>query len=276
MATIETGKIPAKVPGSPSIAYDHAGEGELLVFMHGIGGNRTNWTEQVELFGDRFHAVAWDARGYGDSDDYEGALDFSDFARDLIRLLDHFGVEKAHLCGLSMGGRISQDFYALFPERVATLSLVATFTGFQNFSDEEKRKFVEIRKKPLVEGKEPKDIAPVVAKTLCGPYVTDAQFDRLVASMAALHKESYIKTVEATTMFNRSAELEKIAVPTLLIFGEHDSLTTAEMGEAMHKQITGSEYVVVPKSGHLVNLEQPDVFDQTLGTFLSKHQGAAS
>jgi 3-oxoadipate enol-lactonase len=271
MAEIKTETILS----DPALCVDHAGAGELLVFLHGIGGNRTNWTEQVERFGDQFHALAWDARGYGGSDDYEGPLDFSDFARDLVRVLDHFGVAKAHLCGLSMGGRIAQDFHALFPERVATLALVSTFTGFQNFSDAEKRKFVELRKKPLVEGKEPKDIAPVVAKTLCGPDVTQEQYDRLVASMAALHKESYIKTVEATTMFNRTAELEQIAVPTLLIFGEFDSLTTPAMGEEMHSRITGSEYVMVPRAGHLVNLERPADFDRALGAFLAKHRGLA-
>ncbi len=272
MAEIKTETILS----DPAICIDHAGEGELLVFMHGIGGNRSNWTEQVALFGDQFHALAWDARGYGGSDDYEGPLDFSDFARDLIRVLDHFGARKAHLCGLSMGGRIAQDFHALFPERVATLALVSTFTGFQNFSDEDKRKFVELRQKPLLEGKEPKDIAPVVAKTLCGPDVTQEQYDRLVASMAALHKESYIKTVEATTMFNRTAELETIAVPTLLIFGEFDSLTTPEMGQEMHSRIKGSEYVMVPRAGHLVNLERPAEFERALGDFLAKHKGLAT
>ena len=68
-----------------------------MVLLHGIGGNRTNWTRQVEAFSEQFHTVVWDARGYGDSDDYEGALEFEDFSRDLVALIDHFGVEKAHL-----------------------------------------------------------------------------------------------------------------------------------------------------------------------------------
>lgn len=259
---------------NPAIAIDHAGEGELLVFMHGIGGNRTNWTEQVEHFSKRFHTVAWDARGYGKSDDYDGPLDFSDFSRDLNRLIEHFGVEKAHLCGLSMGGRIAQDFYALFPERVKTLTLVATFAGFQKFSPEERKRFVDLRRKPLVEeGKEPKDIAPVVAKTLIGPDATEEQYRRLVASMAMLHKESYIKTVEATTMYDRTPNLEAIAVPTLLIYGEKDGLTKPEIGRDLASKIRGSEYVEIPRAGHLINIEQPDRFNETLMAFLAKHTG---
>ena len=92
------------IPGSPRIAVDHEGTGPLSIFLHGIGGNRTNWHDQLAVVGAHFHAVAWDARGYGASDDYDGALDFGDFAVDLARVIDHFGVARAHLVGLSMGG----------------------------------------------------------------------------------------------------------------------------------------------------------------------------
>src|ERR1039458_10557384 len=110
------------VPGVPSIAIDRSGGGPLVLFMHEIGGNRTNCQEQLPVFGEKFHAVAWDARGYGASDDYEGPLDFGDFGRDLIRVLDHFQVNRAHLVGLSMGGLIAFDFHAAHPNRVATLT----------------------------------------------------------------------------------------------------------------------------------------------------------
>jgi 3-oxoadipate enol-lactonase len=272
MAAIRTRHI----PGTPGLTVDESGTGELVLFMHGIGGNRTNWTRQVQNFGEHCLAVAWDARGYNGSEDYDGELDFSDFARDILRLLKFYGRKKLHLVGLSMGGRIAQDFYALFPQHVATLTIVASFTGFQNFSDADRQKFLSLRLKPLVEeGKEPRDIAPVVAKTLCSPNATEEQYQRLVASMAALHKGSYIKTVKATTLYDRTAELDRIAVPTLLVFGEADTLTTADMGRQMHARIKGSKLVVVPKSGHLVNLEQPDAFEAALEPFLFQHRGKA-
>ncbi len=272
MAAIRTRHI----PGTPGLTVDEAGTGELVLFMHGIGGNRTNWTEQVARFGEHYLAVAWDARGYNGSEDYDGELDFSDFARDILRVLKFYGRKKLHVVGLSMGGRIAQDFYALFPQHVASLTIVASFTGFQNFSDADRQKFLSLRLKPLVEeGKEPRHIAPVVARTLCSPNATDEQYQRLVASMAALHKGAYIKTVTATTLFDRTANLEKIAVPTLLIFGEADTLTTADMGRQMHARIKGSKLVVVPKSGHLVNLEQPQAFEAALEPFLFEHRARA-
>ena len=101
------------IPGPVRLAVDRKGEGPLLVLLHGIGGNRTNWRDQMPVFSRHFTTVAWDARGYGLSDDYAGDLDFKDFARDLGRVLDHYGAQKAHLLGLSMGGRIIQDFYEM-------------------------------------------------------------------------------------------------------------------------------------------------------------------
>ena len=98
------------VPGTPRIAFDHCGAGPLLIFLHGIGGNRTNWHDQLPVFGQHFHAVSWDARGYGASDDYDGPLHFGEFAKDLGSVIRFFNGKRAHLVGLSMGGLIALDF----------------------------------------------------------------------------------------------------------------------------------------------------------------------
>ncbi|MBI3453399.1 MAG: alpha/beta fold hydrolase [Rhodospirillales bacterium] len=241
--------------------------------MHGIGGNRTNWREQVEAFGREFHAVAWDARGYGLSDDYDGPLDFADFSADLLRVLDHFRAETAFLVGLSMGGRIAQDFYPRHPGRVAGLVLCDTFPGFDaSFTPEKRAEFVRLRKEPLVNGKEPKDIAPTVARTLVGPNCPPAVYERLVASMCALHKDSYIKTIEATTGYDRTADLPNIRVPTLLVFGAEDRLTPPSIGERMAAAIPGARLVVIPDAGHLVNIERPVAFNEAVFVFLRTHR----
>ena len=266
------------VPGTPGIAYDTAGEGPAVVFLHGIGGNRTNWHDQLPAFAEcGFRAISWDARGYGRSDDYEGPLDFADFSHDLARLLDHLGVARAHLVGLSMGGRILQDFYPRYPDRVATLVLCATFPGFDTALTPEKRaEFVRLRKAPLVAGKEPKDIAPVVAKTLIGPRATDAHFQRLVESMTMLHKESYIKTIEASTLYDRTASLPDIAVPVLLVFGGADTLAVPAVGERMAAEIPDSRLIVMPGAGHLVNIEFPEAFNESVLAFLEAHRDAGT
>lgn len=265
------------VPGKPRIAFDHMGEGPLVLFMHGIGGNRTNWHDQLPAFAKRnFHAVAWDARGYGLSEDYDGPLDFGDFAGDILRLIDHFRVERAHLCGLSMGGRIAQDFYPRHPGRVATLVLCDTTPGFgTSLTPAQRAEFVRIRKEPLERGKEPKDIAPAVAKTLIGPKAGPDKLQRLIDSMAALHKDSYIKTVEASMDYDRAADLANIKVPTLLVFGGDDKLTTPELGRKMQAQIAGSEFVEIADAGHLCNIEKPEAFNAAVLEFLSRHRDRA-
>src|SRR5262245_7941147 len=113
---------------APRIAVEHMGSGPLVVFLHGIGGNRSNWRDQLPVFAERFHAVAWDARGYGDSDDYDGPLSYDDFCCDLVRVLGHFNADRAHLVGLSMCGFIAKDFYGLISTRVGWLVLAYTGT----------------------------------------------------------------------------------------------------------------------------------------------------
>ncbi len=185
------------VLGAPRLAYDVAGDGPTVVMLHGIGGNRSNWHDQFPaLTGAGYRAVSWDGRGYGLSDDYDGPLNFEDFSHDLARLLDHLAVEKAHLIGLSMGGRILQDFYPRYSERVASLVLCATVPGFdKSLSVERREEFVRLRTAPLLAGKTLEEMAPTVADTLIGPKAPQIAYERLLASMAALHVESYIKTV---------------------------------------------------------------------------------
>ena len=148
----------------PHLAVDHMGSGDLLVLLHGIGGNKRNWHDNLPALAAHWHTVAWDARGYGESDDYEGPLAFTDYADDLARVLDRFGAAKAHILGLSMGGRIAMDFAERYPQRLLSLTLCDTHTGFANFTEEQKREFLRLRKEPLVAGGEPKDIAEPVAK----------------------------------------------------------------------------------------------------------------
>jgi 3-oxoadipate enol-lactonase len=262
-----------RIGPAPSIALDCAGEGELVLFLHGIGGNRTNWADQLPVFAAHFRAAAWDARGYGLSDDYAGPLHFPDFAADLARVLDRFEVAKAHLVGLSMGGLIALDFCRDHQDRVKTLCLVDTNTGLrQSLSPAQLDEFIRIRRDPLLQGKEPKDIAPIVAKTLIGPKAPPQVFQRLVDSMAALHKESYIKTVETATRYDGYPPLGAIKVPTLVLVGADDRLTPPSEAARIAEGIGGAALAVIPDAGHLSNIEQPSHFNRVLLDFLLAHR----
>jgi 3-oxoadipate enol-lactonase len=261
--------LKGEVPGSPRLAYSETGNGAPVIFLHGIGGNRRNWVEQMPAVGAHFHAIAWDARGYGDSEDYAEPLRFPDFAADVGRLLDHLGAPAAHLVGLSMGGRIALDFFEQAPDRVLSLGLIDTFAGYdESFTPAAREKFIELRRKPLLEGKEPRDIAPSVAKTLVSSRASPAHIAALVDSMGRLHKESYIKSIEAMTRYERVADLSRIRVPTLIVVGDQDRLTPPSVARDMADAIAGSSLVILRNAGHLANIEQPELFNQVLLDFL--------
>jgi 3-oxoadipate enol-lactonase len=259
------------VESKPRIAMDCMGDGPLVVFMHGIGGNRSNWHDQLPDFAARYKAVAWDARGYGLSDDYEGPLDYDDFCRDLLRLIDHLGAAKAHLVGLSMGGSIAQDFYAKHPTRVASMVLADTRPGHEAaFDPKAREEFLRLRVTPLRAGKEPKEMAPAVARSLMGPNAGERVYQRLVDSMAVLHKESYIKAIEGRATWKPSFDPKTVTVPTLVVVGAEDKLTPPAMAKTIADAIPGAELAVIPDCGHLSNIEKPAEFNRLVLDFLGR------
>ncbi len=248
------------VAGAPRLALDVAGSGALLLYLHGIGGNRGHWRAQVEFFSPHYRAAAWDARGYGDSDDYAAPLRFDDFTADVLRVLDHFGEEKAHLVGLSMGGRIARNFALAHPGRVRTLTLANTSPGFDALSPGEVQKFVEERRNRSIER----------LPQLLGRRAHAAALEALRESFRALREDSYLKTLEASVAQDRAAPLEALAVPTLVITGDEDRVYPAELARRMAQRIPGSELVTLEGCGHLSNLEQPERFNEVLLEFLRR------
>ena len=246
---------------APRLAVSVAGAGELVIFLHGIGGNRSNWSHQLDVFSRKFKAAAWDARGYGDSDDYDGPLDFSVFSADLVRVLDFFKCEKAHVIGLSMGGRIARNFALHHPGRVNRLVLANTTPGFGSLKKEQIAKFVEDRKQ----------LDPVAqAARLVSARARPGAREKLEASLRAVRRESYVKTVEASVTQDLAAPIEQIRAPTLVITSEDDRLYPPEIARDMARRIPGARLAVIPDAGHLSNLEQPERFNDVVLSFLEK------
>jgi len=254
------------VPGSPRIAVAVLGRGPLIVFLHGIGGNRNHWQPQLAFFPRHgFRAAAWDARGYGDSDDYEGPLRFDDFSADLLRTVDFLGEERAHLVGLSMGGRIARNFALRHPERVRSLTLANTSPGFYALSPEEVLRFVDERRHRT----------PESSRRLLGSRARPGAHEALLASFHALRNDSYLKTLEASVSQDRAAPLERIAVPTLVVTGDEDRVYPLDLTQRMASRIPGARLEVLEGCGHLSNLEQPERFNEVLLDFLTSVRASA-
>ena len=265
------------VSGIPKIGYDEIGQGPPLIFLHGIGGNRTNWINQQLAMADICTTISWDARGYGRSEDYDGPLEFSDFSNDLIRLLNSRKIDKAHFVGLSMGARILMDFFSIARDRVATLTLCDCFYSFKAaLTPEKQAEFIALRQKPLKQGKSLEDIAPDLINSLVGPNCNEDVKIKLHQSVSDLHIESYLKTIAASMSFDVSNRLIDFDVPVQLVYGEYDKLTPPSIGKDMMQQMPHAEMKVIEDAGHLSNMEQPDSFNNILRLFLNEYLTLAS
>ena len=258
------------VSDKPKISIKYDGKGDLLIFLHGIGGNKDNWNLNLPILSKHFLSVAWDTRGYGESEDYEGELSFNEIINDLLKIYKYFDKNKAHIIGLSMGGQIACLFYEKYPYKVQSMILCNTHFGLGNLEKEEIEKFIDIRKKPLLRGLQPKDIALPVAKTLIGNLNNKAAINDLVDSMNKLHKESYLKTIDASMSTFHDHIFSKIDVPTLIIVGEKDRLTPPSMALKIKKLVKNSKFLVIDGVGHLTNIESPKIFNNNVLQFLKR------
>lgn len=258
------------IPGKPRLSVDAAGAGELVIFLHGIGGNKRNWHDNLPEFSRHFLAAALDIRGYGESDDYEGPLTDKGLIDDIDRVVDFFGTGKAHLIGLSMGSEIAPIYTHARPDRVMSLTLCAAMTGSSAMTEKEKQDFLASRKLPLVNGKEPKDIARPVAQSLIGKKSTQDTLSKLVDSMSQLHKDSYIKAIEWDINVDNRNIFPAIEVPVHIIAGSDDLLTPPDMGREVNALTPGSIFSLVEGSGHLINIEKPHEFNELAISFLNQ------
>ena len=257
---------------SPAVSLRYCGSGPLVVFLHGIGGNATNWDRQLAVLASEYTAVAWDMRGYGRSEDYAGPLLLDDLCDDLASVLDHFESSKAHIAGLSMGGMIAQEFYRRSPNRVSTLLLANTNVGFgAAFTNQQKTEFVQLRRQPLLEGKKPRDLLPSMLEVLLGPNPPSSAIENISASILGLRKESYIKAIEAIVDFDSSDITTDIAVPVLLVSSTCDRVIPLDFMELMNDSLPDSELFVFQQVGHLTNLERPEEFNELMLDFLAQN-----
>lgn len=258
---------------APRLAVTVAGEGPLVVLLHGIGGNRINWRRTLPALSVEFQVAAFDARGYGGSDDVAGPRRMADFRDDLARVLDHFDAKRAHLVGLSMGGRVALHFHAAWPERVASLVLADTHLGFRALSERDREAFVARRRDPLLAGKTPADIAPDLARTLAGDPDDAALMAELVASLSALRTEPYLATIAASVEDDLDPLTDGIAVPTLVLTGERDRVTPPALAREIAAAIQGAQLAIIPGAGHLSNIEAPEAFNGAVLDFLRRARG---
>lgn len=257
----------------PAIAFTARGQGETVLFMHGIGGNRRNWDGQLRHFETQYRCTSMDFRGYGDSDDIDGHFDLVDLASDALAVLDEVGVERAHVVGLSLGGLVAQALYARAPQRVRSLSLVACRSAAEPIMPAARREaFMRERLEPLRNGG-PEMLAQSLVGSLVGGSATPTAREQVMGSLRMIRPDSYFRVMEARMRVSPFLNPCDVGVPTFVVAGTEDQVAPESQMRELAAQIPGAELAVIHGAGHLINIEKPDEFNAGLQAFLHRVAG---
>jgi pimeloyl-ACP methyl ester carboxylesterase len=247
------------------IAYQRVGNGPPLVFVHGAAEDSRIWGPQLDALADEFTVVAWDEPGAGRSSDVPAGFGIADYAKCLGALIDALELGPAHVVGLSWGGTLALELYRHRPELVATLILADTYAGWRGSLPEDE---VQAR----VAGVRGMLAAPPgeFDVTLPGLFAGDppSRFVPLLREITAdVRREGLITQLLVMAETDQRDLLPRVAVPTLLLWGELDSRSPLSVARQFEQAIPHARLVVLPGAGHVSNLEQPEQFNDAVRTF---------
>jgi 3-oxoadipate enol-lactonase len=252
------------------MAYTETGMGRPVVLIHGYPFNRSLWNEQVAELSHSYRVIVPDLRGFGESDSSTGPATMDRMAQDVALLLDHLGISRAVIGGLSMGGYVALAFYKQFPSRVRALILADTRA--QADTEEGKQTRAQQAEKALAEGMA--GIADAMLPKLLTPDTVSKRPEIVKRVRDMMLKTKPEGTAAALLgMAQRDDQtqlLPQISSPVLIVVGAEDAITPVADSEKMHNAIAGSRLVVLENAGHVSNLERTEEFNQHLLDFLKE------
>lgn len=255
--------------GGAEIAYEEEGEGPAVLFLHAFPLGLEMWDAQVEALAGPRRVVRFDARGFGESPPGEGPLTMDGIADDAAALLDLLGIERAVVCGCSMGGYAALAFVRRHARRLA--ALVLQDTKATPDTEEARASRAVLAQRVLAEG-------PAAALEAYLPKLVGETSRRERPEVVALVKRLALAAAPtgiAHALAGLAARVDSrptlaaIRVPLLVLVGEEDVLTPPSDAEAILAGVAGARLVRVPGAGHLANLEQPAAVNAALATFLA-------
>jgi|SRR5687768_15765426 len=233
-----------------------------IIFLHGVGSDKSVWKPQVEHFGQARRAVAFDYPGYGESELRPDATR-DDFAAAVLAGMDALGISRAHICGLSLGGVIAIAMHARAPERCASLILADTFAVHPDGEGIYQRSVEASTTNSM------RALAEQRVGMLLGSAASQELRDEVVGTMAAIDRVAYRVGAEAVWLADQRDAAAAINVPALVLCGEEDRVTPPALSQALAELVPGAELEIIAGAGHLSNAEQPVAFNLTLDRFLA-------
>lgn len=240
--------------------YEVHGEGEPVVFAHGLGGNHASWYKQVAILSKAYQVITFDHRGFGNSTDKEN-LGRSGFVSDLLVLLDHLAINKAALVGQSMGGGTMITFANQYPERVSGLVIADSLHGLVESDD------VAILMNTARENTaDLSQLQRVLGKSY---YDENPQAALLYQQLNSFNNTERSNLVGQYAKKKVSpAELAAIQVPIMFLAGQDDIVFPIEAIRLVQEQVTDSFIVEFDHCGHSAFFEKPIEFNDSLLSFL--------
>lgn len=235
----------------------------VLMLSNSLGTNLHMWDEQVAPFTQHFRLLRYDRRGHGQSDVPKGPYSMERLGRDVLAVLDALEIERVNWCGLSMGGMVGMWLGANAPNRINRLILSNTSSYMADSAP------WEARIKAAREQGLPALVDGTLDRWFTKPFRERAPqaVEPIRKMFVATNVEGYIACVEAIRAMDHRPLLPKITAPTLVIAGRHDPGTTLEAGEFIARQIPGAKLAVL-EAAHIANVEQPQVYADTVLEFL--------
>jgi pimeloyl-ACP methyl ester carboxylesterase len=257
-----------KIAGG-EIAYEAAGEGPAVLFFHAFPLGLAMWDEQAEALQSTHRVVRFDARGFGASPPGDGLLTMEGIADDGAALLDHLGVSRAVVCGCSMGGYAAFAFVRRHADRLRGLVLQDTRAGAD--TEEARKNRATLAEKVRREGAAA--ALDAFLPKLLGE-TTHRERPAIVARvrdliLAASPRGIADALAGLAARADSTPTLREVRVPTLVVCGAEDVLTPVAESEAIARGIAGSRLSVIPRAGHLSNLEDPGAYNAVLVDFVA-------
>jgi 3-oxoadipate enol-lactonase len=244
-----------------AIGYADAGGGERtpIVFLHGVGSDKSVWRHQLEHFANERSALAFDYPGYGESDPAPEGTTRDDYAGAILSAMRELGIGRAHVCGLSLGGVVAIAMHAAEPEACASLILSDTFA-----SHPDGEAFYE---RSIAASDNMRVLAEARADVLLAQPADPAVRGEVIATMAAIDPDAFRIGTEAVWLADQRERASAIRVPVLVLCGEHDHVTPPPLSRELTQLIPGARYEAIEGAGHLGNIERPDAFNTLVGAF---------
>jgi pimeloyl-ACP methyl ester carboxylesterase len=255
--------------GGIRIAYRRAGQGPSLVLLHGGPSDSREWRHQLMGLSDEFTVVAWDMPGCGQSEDPpDDWLQTRDYADCLVSFMQALGLERPHLLGLSFGSGLALELYRWHPEIPRSLLLASAYAGWAGSLPSE---VVEQRKQRMLRlfDEPPERFAQEFLPTLLTGSAPPALVEEVTTILSEIHPAGQRALFRAGFAEHDLRDvLPRIAVPTLLIYGDRDLRSPKNVAEKMHAQIPGSRLEFIPDVGHQCDMEAPERFNAAVRAFM--------